>query len=79
MTAADDIDLRPILGVIARAWRRIHPSDLTAPEALRLLGLLTEITDRLDAPTSLFRDSTKKNDRAAPGLRIVRDDERPNA
>lgn len=41
--------LRPILGEIARRWQRIHPKDLIASEALQLLGLLTEITDRIDA------------------------------
>ena len=71
-------DLRPILGAIARHWRRLHPADLTAPEALRLLGLLTEITDRLDAPTSLFTVDREKTDRPTPALRLVRDDDRPN-
>jgi hypothetical protein len=33
----DDIDLRPILGVIARAWQRIHPLDLTHDEVMSLL------------------------------------------
>ncbi|WP_204080757.1 hypothetical protein [Mycobacterium riyadhense] len=41
------LDLRPILGEIARRWQHLHPGDLTAPEALRLLGVLTEIGDRL--------------------------------
>lgn len=41
-------DLKPVLGEIARTWRRISPQDLTAPEALRLLGLLAEIADRID-------------------------------
>ncbi|MCV7005663.1 hypothetical protein [Mycobacterium gordonae] len=40
------LDLRPILGDIARLWPQIHPGDLTAPEALRLLGVLADITDR---------------------------------
>jgi hypothetical protein len=40
------LDLRPILGEIARLWPTIHPGDLTAPEALRLLGVLYDVTDR---------------------------------
>ncbi|GJO43083.1 hypothetical protein DAVIS_04533 [Mycobacterium marinum] len=44
--ARDEVDLRPLLGEIARLWPQIHPGDLTAPQALRLLGVLTEITER---------------------------------
>ena len=43
------LELRPVLGDIARQWQRIHPYDLTVPEALSLLSFLTGITDRLDA------------------------------
>lgn len=42
------LDLTPILGEIARRWRRIHPANLTAQEALDLLAVLIDITDRLD-------------------------------
>jgi hypothetical protein len=42
------LDLRPVLGEIARQWQRIHPHDLAAPEALALLSVLTKITQRLD-------------------------------
>jgi hypothetical protein len=42
------LDLRPILGEIARQWQQLNPGDLTAPEALRILGVLYDITDRLD-------------------------------
>jgi hypothetical protein len=42
------LDTRPILGEIARQWQRIHPHDLTMPEALTLLGVLYDITERLD-------------------------------
>lgn len=46
----DDAELlNPLLGEIARMWRRIHPFDLTAQEVLWLLALLSEITDRLDS------------------------------
>ncbi len=39
----------PLLGEIARHWQRIHPGDLTAPEALRLfLGVLTDISERIE-------------------------------
>lgn len=38
-------DLRPILGEIARLWPQIHPGDLTAPQALKLLGAPTEIVE----------------------------------
>jgi hypothetical protein len=41
------LDLRPILGEIARQWQQIHPGDLTAPEALNLLGVLSDITERV--------------------------------
>jgi hypothetical protein len=43
------LDLRPVLGEIARQWQRIHPSDLTVSEALQLVDVLYAITDRLDA------------------------------
>lgn len=43
------LDLRPVLGDIARQWQHINPGEPTAPEALRLLGVLNDITDRLDA------------------------------
>jgi hypothetical protein len=73
-----DVDLRPVLGSIARAWRRIHPLDLTAPETLQLLGVLTEITDRLDyeqdratvGQKPMVADPTQHR----PALRLVRDD-----
>jgi hypothetical protein len=39
------LDLRPILGEIARQWQQIHPGDLTPPQALNLLGALYDITD----------------------------------
>jgi hypothetical protein len=42
------LDLRPILGEIAKRWQRIHPYDLTVSEILSLLSVLTSITDRLD-------------------------------
>lgn len=47
-TANISVDLTPILGEIARRWNRIGPSDLTAAEALRLLGVLVEVADRLN-------------------------------
>jgi hypothetical protein len=46
--ASHALDLRPILGEIARQWQQIHPGDLTAPEALNLLGVLSDIAERLD-------------------------------
>jgi hypothetical protein len=60
----DDIDLRPMLGVIARSWARIHPLDLTADEVFSLLTLLMQIENRLD-------DDSDQGDR--PTLRLVRD------
>ncbi|GAB7144419.1 hypothetical protein [Mycobacterium riyadhense] len=39
------LDLRPILGEIARRWQHLQPGDLTAPQALRLLGVLTDIAE----------------------------------
>jgi hypothetical protein len=53
MTHSDaELDLGPVLGEIARKWQRIHehvhPSELTADEALNLLDALAVITDRLD-------------------------------
>ena len=49
MTTDDNVssalDTRPILGEIARQWQRIHPRDLTMPEALTLLAALYDITD----------------------------------
>lgn len=47
-TNTDDLDLRPILGVIARSWQRIQPADLTADEAFSLLTILMGIENRLD-------------------------------
>lgn len=42
----DEADiLAPVLGEIARLWQQITPGDLTAPEALRLLGVLTDIAE----------------------------------
>ena len=49
------LDTRPILGEIARQWQRIHPHDLTMPEALTLLGVLYEITERLDTAATRGR------------------------
>lgn len=40
--------LLPILGEIARCWELIHPGDLTAPEALRLMGVLMDIRERIE-------------------------------
>lgn len=59
MTGADDIDLRPILGVIARAWQSIHPLDLTADEVMSLMTILMEITNRLDPPEPLLGDLSR--------------------
>lgn len=41
------VDLAPVLGEIARLWPQIHPGDLTPSEALRLLSVLSDVTDRL--------------------------------
>jgi hypothetical protein len=65
-----DIDLKPILGVIARAWQRIHPLDLTADEAFSLLTLLLDIENRIEnggltGPATQLQDS-------GPKLRVVR-------
>lgn len=53
MSDTHDIDMRPVLGEIAKQWQRIaehvHPSELTVSEALTLLNALQRITDRLDA------------------------------
>jgi hypothetical protein len=68
-TTEDDVDLLPILGTIARAWNRIHPFDLTAPEAISLMGVLTEITDRIDAERMPDADPVN----AKPALRLVRE------
>lgn len=74
----DDVDLRPLLGEIARIWRRIHPYDLTAAEALSLLSLLTAITNRIDGDdadpggqggSSRRREKPRRPTR--PNLRLV--------
>jgi len=44
-TEKHDVDLRPILVAIARAWNTIHPGDLTPIQALGLLGVLTDIAE----------------------------------
>ena len=41
------LDTRPLLGEIARMWRQIAPHDLTTPEILSVLAVLTAVTDRL--------------------------------
>ena len=79
----DDIDLRPILGVIARAWRRIHPLDLTQDEAFSLLTTLMQITNRLNEEQGFDEMGplpSSSQHRAAsagqhrPALRLVRED-----
>jgi hypothetical protein len=67
-----DVDLRPILGVIGRAFQRIHPLDLTADEALRLMTVLGEISDRLDHEDAVLDETGEQHPR--PALRLVRDD-----
>jgi hypothetical protein len=67
----DDVDLSPILGEIAREWERIHPRDLTASEALSLLGVITRITDRLDAEADVEEIYPPEH---RPALRLVRDE-----
>lgn len=64
---ADDADLGPILGEIARAFGRIHPLDLTDDEAFSLLTILMKIESRLDGETA-----QGLNVRARPKLRLVR-------
>lgn len=66
----DDVDLTPILGQIAREWERIHPFDLTAREAVCLLAVITEITDRLDVEADVVEVPEHR-----PALRLVREDD----
>jgi hypothetical protein len=72
---ADDVDLSPILGEIARFWQQVHPYDLTAREALLLLAVITEITDRLDAEADVEEIYPPEH---RPALRLVRDDDGTN-
>lgn len=48
-----DVDMKPVLGAIVRAWQyiaaHVDPAELTVVEALELLGALQRITDRLAA------------------------------
>jgi hypothetical protein len=73
MTDACDVDLSPILGEIARFWQQVHPGDLTAREALRLLAVITQITDRLDVEADVVDIPQRR-----PALRLVRDDDGTN-
>ncbi|MEM6109509.1 hypothetical protein AAHS21_25240 [Mycobacterium sp. 050272] len=61
----EGIDLRPILGAIARSWQRIHPSDLTADEALKLLTIFMGIENRLDNAESDIAPADR------PKLRLI--------
>jgi hypothetical protein len=67
---AADIDLTPVLTGIAalakRIYTTVHPSELTADEAMSLLTILMQITARLDA-----------EQHPRPALRLVRDDDGP--
>ncbi|WP_167107256.1 hypothetical protein [Mycobacterium sp. DL592] len=54
----DDVDLTPILGEIVRQWRQINLYDLSAPEALRLLGALMDITERIE-PKESYDDESR--------------------
>jgi hypothetical protein len=72
VTGDANVELRPVLGAIARAWKRIQPTDLTANEAFSLLSILMQIEDRLDDAVSTPRTCDAMRD-GRPALRLIRD------
>lgn len=70
--ASNALDLRPILGVIARSWQRIHPLDLTADEAFSLMNVLLDIENRIESEKDAAEPDTGR-----PTLRLIHDRGRP--
>ncbi len=61
--------LREVARQLRHLHEQVHPSELTASEAISLLGILNDITDRLDAEKTTPQPPPPASER--PILRLV--------